>query len=386
MMQAADSYISPIVTADEAEDINRAFCDAIGDPRLFLFCHYQPIPDNPQEPTARYIPNILNLFVLACDSCFFLADVETNKFLRDLKGFSDAGKLPELNRALKNISRSVNDIRMLRACVAHNTSDGNGNYVAHQEGREWTFVHDGILTTQRSYYEAWVTSAIGKTQPETKTDYENLCAKLETIKKNLVSSINVFISCVKALSGEHKEALIQHWEDRIIEKYSEKPEKSSSRFFNQLVAVYFSIVAGKSTCTVRDIKAWIESSVGHVEESCVNRLKKQKHSLESDIKKCKLNLQLKVSEGNAESVKTLQGLLDQLEKDLSDCQNNLSKAQEELDKIIEESQKNDSITYFCSNFKDQLVKTLTLEHETINSLLPEVFLQAHINRTFPKSV
>lgn len=385
-MQAADSYISPIVTAEEAEDLNRAFCDAIGDPRLFLFCHYQPIPDNPQEPAARYIPNILNLFVLACDSYFFLADVETNKFLRDLKGFSDAGKLLELNRALKNISRSVNDIRMLRACVAHNTSDGNGNYVTHQEGRDWTFVHDGKLTTQRSYYEAWVTAAIGKTQPETKTDYDNLCAKLETIKKDLVSSINVFISCVKALSGEHKEALIQHWEDRIIEKYSEKPEKSSSRFFNQLVAVYFSIVAGKSPCTVRDIKAWIESSVGHVEESCVKRLKKQKHSLESDIQKCKLKLQIRESEDNAEVKKKLKDILNELEKELSKCQSELSDAEEKLNKINQDSQKTDPITYFCKNLKSQLSQTLMLEHDSISSLLPEFFLQVHINRTFPDPV
>lgn len=386
MMPANATYISPIVTAEEAEDLNRSFCNAIGDPRLFLFCHYQPIPDNPQEPTARYIPNVLNLFVFVCDSCFSLADGETRSFLLGCNGFSEAGKIFELKEALKIILRSVKDIHLLRACLAHNTSDDNGNYVARYAGQKWTFIDNGKLTSQRTEYETWVKSVIEKPQPETKPDYEKLCAKLEDIKKNLVSNINTFISCVKALSVEYKKTLIQHWEERIIDHYSTNPTKQTSMFFNQLISIYFSIAAGKSPCTKKDIEAWIESSVGYIEECHVKQLKGQKRSLEVDVNKCKMKLQFKKTEGDAEAAKTLQGFLNGLEKELSECQSKLTDAEKELNTIIKESQNSEPIAYFCKKLKSQLSQTLMLEHHSISSLLPEVFLQAHINRTFPEPI
>ena len=385
MMQADATYISPIVTADEAEDLNRAFCDAIGDPRLFLFCHYQPIPDNPQDPVARYIPNILNLFVFACDSCFFLADGETVRFLRDCKGFSKANKGYELNEALKIISSSIKDIQLLRACLAHNTSDDNGNYVARKKGKESTFIFDGKLTTQRAEYETWVNSVIGKNHPETKSEYEKLCAKLETIKKNLVSNISTFISCVKPLSDEYKKALISHWEERTIEKYAANPMKPSSQFFNQLIAVYFSIVAGKTTCTRKDLNAWVESSIGYAEGCNVSNLRTKISKLSKEINKLKWFIENKKSEISAEELSKFQEGLNELETSLSECQTNLDIAEKELNTVLEECKKG-QIDCFCKNLKAQLSKTLILEHEKINSLLPEVFLQAHIKRTFPEIV
>ena len=61
----------PIVTKEDAEKFNNLFKEKVAK-HLFIFCNYSPIIENLQGQSARYIPNILNLYIFAVDSCFFL--------------------------------------------------------------------------------------------------------------------------------------------------------------------------------------------------------------------------------------------------------------------------------------------------------------------------
>ena len=62
--------IPSIITSKDADQLNTKLQSELAT-HLFLFCHYSPIPENPQSKYARFVPGILNLYIFSTDACFY---------------------------------------------------------------------------------------------------------------------------------------------------------------------------------------------------------------------------------------------------------------------------------------------------------------------------
>lgn len=344
--------IAPIVTKEDAEKFNNLFKEKV-EKRLFIFCNYSPIIENPQEPPARYLTNILNLYIFAVDSCFFF-----KKFPNIVK----EDEFRVLHRCAREIKKNVYEISMLRSAVAHNNDDRNAFYVS----RKGNVISEGKIYSYKDEYESWVYSVIKKFPPSSLGDYDQLCQKLINIKNQLLKLINEFINLVEKLSDSAKQKFIEKWENIIISVYA---EDHKNYYNSQLVSIYCSLHCGEKNIRYYKIEQWIENQV-------YSEVDAQIIGLQNDCSDYDQALKI-FSEDKENYPKEYEELVSKK----SNAENDLKIAEEKKEKLKQEVDKmGGAKKYFFCNLKDQLNETL--REGDFEDLLPQNFIQADIYKHF----
>ena len=353
----------PIITETEAEELNEKFQEALSQ-HLFLFCHYKPIPENPQNYSARFIPSVLNFYIFLCDACFFLKGL---KRIFQEHVFGDNIPKDLLNQ-IKSIKGIANTISELRTAIAHNSTENS-----------------------EKKYVNWVKDVLRSKYPPGFQDYELLCKKLDGMRDNLLKSIKKFISEISELPTAEKNKLISGWEDKIIEVFA---RKHNDLYINQLKIVYYS--QSGDDPSFNDLDGWIDASIGFKLRAQEKRLENEKNSLEKKIANIEQSLSSKIKKlcdiyPDDESLKTIKenakkDLLKHKEKlaKIYDC---LAKTKEQIKEINngKENAKTATDFFFSHVVKDQMKQTLNEMKETEDSftMYPECFIQIDIQKNFP---
>lgn len=342
----------PIVTKEDAEKFNNLFKEKVAK-HLFIFCNYSPIIENLQGQSARYIPNILNLYIFAVDSCFFL---------RRLPSIVKDDEFNAIKGPANEIKKYVDEISMLRSVVAHNNDDRNAFYVS----RNGNVISEGKIYSYNDEYEFWVSSVIKKFPPSSLGDYDKLCQKLIDIKNQLFKLINEFINLVEKLSESTKQKFIKKWEDIIISVYA---EDHKNYYNSQLVSMYCSLHSDEKNIRYYKIEQWIEIQVFSKVDAKIIRL-------QSDCREYDQAL-IDFSDDKENYPEAFEELVAQK----SNAENDLKIAKDEKEKLEQEVDKmGGAKKYFFCHLKEQLNETL--REGNFEDLLPQNFIQADIFNHF----
>lgn len=355
----------PIITETEAEELNEKFQEALSQ-HLFLFCHYKPIPENPQNYSARFIAGVLNLFIFCCDSCFFLRGLE-----KLFKEYVFEDRIPNnIYKSICSIEYNAKKISALRTTIAHNGTD---------RSERW--------------YINWVKEVLNNKYPPGFHDYALLCDKLDGMRNNLLQSIKKLINEIAELPSAEKNKLISAWENKIIEVFA---RQHNNRYRDQLKLVYFSQSGNEPND--KELKGWIDDSIGFKLRTQEKDLKDEKNSLEEKLAKKEHALfmikELCDKYPDDESLKSIKknaekDLLKHKEKlaKIYDC---LAKTKEQIEEINKDKEnayenKKTATDFFFSRVKDQMKQTLNeiKESEDSFTMFPECFIQIDIQKNFP---
>lgn len=221
-----------LITVSQAEDLNRMVREKI-DRRLFLTCNYAPTEAAALHADARFYLWIQDLYKFAVDaSCiignlyYFVPADRKNLFAR----FRD----------------QINDIRTLRAVIAHNNSKDAGFFTQQQ----------------LDAYKDLLCGALGKVQPETEEDFTLLCGWLEKRADRLLADLEEFVRVVAASC--EREEIARRWETAILDWYSKKQDI----YLGWLADVYLAntVAAGGMNRTHfynirKKLDSWIENAL-----------------------------------------------------------------------------------------------------------------------------
>ena len=358
----------PIITETEAEELNEKFQEALSQ-HLFLFCHYKPIPENPQNYSARFIAGVLNLFIFCCDSCFFLKGLE-----KLFKEYVFEDRIPNnIYKSICSIEYNAKKISALRTTIAHNGTD---------RSERW--------------YKNWVKEVLNNKYPPGFHDYALLCDKLDGMRNNLLQSIKNLINEIAELPPAEKNKLISAWENKIIEVFA---RQHNNRYRDQLKLVYSSQSGHEPN--FNDLDGWIDDSIGYGLRIQAKKCEDEKSSIEKLIanKEQALYKIKKLCEEYPDD-ESINAIKENAENDLSKHQGDLLKVTDYLNKTserIEEINKQKEKAYedektatdfFFSRVKNQMKQTLKEIKETENSftMYPECFIQLDIQKNFPPCI
>lgn len=333
--------------------LNRKVQEAI-DPKLFLFCNFEPTVSWFLSPDAQYLISIQDLYKFAVDSSCII------KCYRD---FLDRSQWKNYDR-LHGICDQINT---LRAVVDHNQSDQNG----------W------IEQNRLDGYTEWIRKTVGKEKPTEPKDFDLLNQKLFAIAKELIQLLEKFVDCVGRSCK--KEEQVQLWINKTLRWYTSNTK--TEIYKGQLINAY---VANANRPTSRDlydpkhinrkIRKWVEAAL------CYPFDKKLKE-LSDSIKNCHNALDedspmyQKIKEKVPED--KFNGLIQQFQRNLKQYEHDEILLKEELN-ALENMVYHNCWEYFFSNLENQLRSTMARldADSTPYTLLPQDLLQEDIRIYF----
>lgn len=363
--------IPPIITSEDAEQLNTKLQNELA-AHLFLFCHYRPIPENPQSKYARFVPDILNLYIFSIDACFYLKNF--NEILNKYEIFK-GGNIPSaLYTPAQRIYNIVREIAQLRTAIAHNGTSESGDF-----------------------YQNWIKGVLYNKYPASRLDdFEKLENKLFGMRDNLIKDINNVIVAIGKLDKE-KNQIVDAWERKTIEVFS---RKHNGIYERQLRNAYRDKTSNDKP-KWSDLENWIEDSIGYRFQLQIDELTKQITTTENEIRKHKKFLKqieaILVSSGDGDKQKWIQHkncaqkTIDELIKQKDETKKLQDEQQEKLNKQLNQvddyKQKGKTITkFFYDHLEEQLsqtLKELKEEKDPNFTFFPEYFIREDIERNFP---
>ena len=341
----------PIISSEVAKKLNDKVQKFI-DPRLFLFCNYEPTTPFPISEEGQYLIAVQDLYKFSIDSSCVLFYYD--KFLYNQ---ADKNRFYRLREILDLIS-------IFRTVLDHNQSDNDG----------WCEQNNNEI------YQKWIAIKLGKDAPEVQEDYALLVQELKKLAGELLDLTDKYI--LQLSSSSEKKKIILDWIDKTINWYSRSTK--TDIYLGQLIDAYIAAAATEG----RAIPDWsrrglIRQLSGWIDESHYYPLRQKKNILTADIKRIKDALDI----NNPNSDQIFHGLTGaQKEKAKEQLQEELEKMQEERKSIQFELFNGEQykVSDLLANLGTQLKITMKkLEEESIPyTLLPQSLLQEDIDRVF----
>ena len=205
--------MNSFITAEEAENLNLLVQRRI-DPRLFLFCNYEPSPDNSFSPDGIFVSRVLGLYRFAVDSCCPIGQL-----------ILLLGK--ENQRRLRGLRTDINTVKTLRSAIAHSQSEKNG------------------YTSQRILedYKMWVKEAIGKNAPNSEQDYILMNNKLGGLQKRILSGLKEMLTLLE--TKVPRDELTDQWISILLNWYCSNTRMEI--YFGCLINEYLSRSLARGT-------------------------------------------------------------------------------------------------------------------------------------------
>ena len=250
--------INPIISADEAQRLNLLFQQKV-DPRLFLFCNYEPTIPRPISEDGAFYVNVQDLYKFAIDSgCIakgysrYLADNHDPNF--------------------RSMGEILEQIKTLRSIVDHNQNEINGK-------------NDKEML---SGYHRWMIEVIGKDFPESTQDFQSINRKLKSMATSLLSYLEKFVNAVG--SAPNKQALVNQMIDHIMYWYSNNTQTHIYEGQLQDAYLYRASAAGKSYVSRKPARVlrtkvgkWIEAAQLFVYTQKQDELTRQKTGIQGSF-------------------------------------------------------------------------------------------------------
>ena len=362
--------IPSIITSKDADQLNTKLQSELA-AHLFLFCHYSPIPENPQSKYARFVPGILNLYIFSTDACFYLKNL--NELLIEYKIYKDGNIPSAIYAPAKHIYYIVREIAQLRTAIAHN----------------------GTLESEE-YYQNWIKGVIKKYPASRLEDFEKLENKLFGMRDNLLKNINNVITEIGKLNKE-KEQIVDAWERKTIEVFSRKYKGIYER---QLRNAYRDKTSNDNP-KWSDLENWIEDSVGYRFRCQIDELTSQIATTENKIstltnslKQIETILELSGDDDKQRWIQhknSVQKEIDELKKQKNEEEKLQNEQKDNLNNKLSQmedyKQNGKKITsFFYDHLAEQLsqtLKELKEKNDTNFTLFPEYFIREDIERNFP---
>lgn len=354
--------IAPIISAETANKLNKKVMETI-DPRLYLFCNYEPTIHYAISEDALFLISIQDLYKFAIDSGCVLKNYYT--YLKE-------GQIPESQ--FNGLKKIIDTISMLRTVFDHNLSDFNGQI-------------------ERNYidqYSSWVKSALGKSTPEDINDYIVLNQQLTSLATQLVIFVEKFINCV-ALSPK-KNSIIQKWKNSILHWYCSNSK--TDIYLGQLQDAYIAnTIANRGDYASlyeapnirRKIYKWIEEALYHPVNIELNQVTRDisiyQRVLSGELPSFEAMMKGKTTEQIEKEKQKIKTILK--EKQARSIE--LKKNKDELDRLYDpQSRKKRYLEYFLKHLEPQLFKTaVRLDTEGIAyTYLPQDLIQEDIHYLF----
>ena len=362
--------IPSIITSKDADQLNTKLQSELAT-HLFLFCHYSPIPENPQSKYARFVPGILNLYIFTTDACFYLKNL--NEIFIKYKIFKDGSIPSAIYTPAKHIYNIVREIAQLRTAIAHNGT-----------------------SESEEYYQNWIKGVINKYPASRLEDFEKLENKLFGMRDNLIKNINNIIIAIGKLNKE-KEQIVDAWERKTIEVFS---RKHNGIYERQLRNAYSDKTSnGKPKWS--DLENWIEDSVGYRFQCQIDELTSQIASAENKIsilmnslKQIETILELSGDDDKQRWIKNKNSVQEEIDELIKQKDEKVKLQNEQKEKLNNqlsqmEDYKQDGKTitsFFYDHLAEQLsqtLKELKEKNDTNFTLFPEYFIREDIERNFP---
>lgn len=229
---------TPIISAETASNLNSKVMEKI-DPRLYLFCNYEPTVRHVISEDAKYQISIQDLYKFSFDSGCIIKNY--SKYLKK-------GQIAE--KEFFGFREILDCISMLRTIFDHNTSEQNGR----------------IEKERLEQYSIWIKSLLNKPNPEDINDYVILNKKLSDLASQLVDYIDRFIDRVS--HNQRKSDIIQMWKAETLHWYCSNAK--TDIYLGQLQDVYIAntIANGRDYSELyensyikRKVFRWIEAAL-----------------------------------------------------------------------------------------------------------------------------
>lgn len=217
----------PVVSATDAQALNLAVQRAI-DPRLFLFCNFEPTVSYAISEDGKYLTGIQDLYKFALDS---------NCVIKHYWKF-----IPDENRhQFERLRETLDNIRMLRSVADHNQSE-----------------HNGKLERKRlEDYSRWLNGYINKPEPESQEDFSKLNQVLQDMAKDLLADLGTFIECVR--NAPKKSDIVNSWIDETLRWYCSNTK--TDIYIGQLMDTYISKAIAKEGSWPSDRDRYLRSTI-----------------------------------------------------------------------------------------------------------------------------
>lgn len=246
-------------------------------PHLFVCCNFNPVSAIGLSDDGKYYPAMLNLYKVAFDS---------SCIIKKLPKFKPTIKVkPQWKKTMEDC---LGVIEILRSVIAHNNSEYNGH-------REMERLEE---------YKCWIKKVIGKEEPVDSNDYTRLFQELQRIGDRLYFGISEYIEV--ASQSSDKSAIIQKWEDMIIDWYCGSTIKREI-FLGELENEYLAR-AQKTSIANLDIKVarWVKYY--YTKEYLLNDL--QRIAIQTKDKRSRKEILSRITEKIAEIERETQKTVD----------------------------------------------------------------------------
>ena len=315
--------IPSIITSKDADQLNTKLQSELA-AHLFLFCHYSPIPENPQSKYARFVPGILNLYIFSTDACFYLKNL--NELLIEYKIYKDGNIPSAIYAPAKHIYYIVREIAQLRTAIAHNGT-----------------------SESEEYYQNWIKGVI---------------------KKYPASTIEVFSRKYKGI-----------YERQLRNAYRDKTSNDNPKW-SDLENWIEDSVGYRFRCQIDELTSQIATTENKI-STLTNSLKQIETILElsGDDDKQRWIQHKNSVQKEIDELKKQKNEEEKLQNEQKDNLNN------KLSQMEDYKQNGKKITsFFYDHLAEQLsqtLKELKEKNDTNFTLFPEYFIREDIERNFP---
>lgn len=335
-----------IIPAETAQDFN-VRVQAI-DPRLFLFCNYEPTVNHATSLDARCLLAIQDLYKFAIDS---------NYVLNHYREFIPKASHP----AFRTLGGSCDEIQYLRAVMDHNQSKENGY----------------LEKARLDWYETWCKEVPQELVRAGLGGDALIYRKLELLAEKLIKQTDCFVRYIADLAktDTEREAIVGMWIEKTLHWYTHNTK--TEIYKGCLVDAYIANAEGKLRerdrkpwVIRRKMNRWIEAAV---QLHCENRDEVRIRVLQQRIE----YLQKMGPDQLAQWECTVGTTCEEQKKELEELQTRQAEAKKAVDEGKE-------IQYFFDGLEEQLRATAKrLDKEgTLYTFLPQDLMQMDIEFYF----
>lgn len=346
--------MTSVIPKAEADRLNTRVQQEI-DPRLFLFCNYEPTKSYAISSDATFLTAIQDLYKFSVDSNCVISQFRSARYSDHLSS--------SIWNQYESLEPTLDLIQSLRAVIDHNTSALNGNV-------EKQHLQD---------FKVWIQSVLHKDKPATLQDFAALTVDLQRMAGDIIAFCDQLISDAKARPETDRIQLFQKWTDKTLHWYCHNTK--TMIYKGLLIDEYISntLAAGNGQRIARMdsyvfkmwplVKRWIDNAYDHQIVMQTNKINQLATRLNS------ISLQMP-----AETYAQYQQLLVEWRRELADLQ------QEQRNYV--QISNNNRISYrenvFFDALEKRLKKTMTaLDNSGVEyTLLPQSLLQEDISRFF----
>ena len=338
---------NPIILAETAHGFNMRVRKNI-DPRLFLFCNYEPTINYGTSDDAKYLIAIQDLYKFAVDSNYVL-----NHYWKFLP--------PYKKSEFESLGNILRDIQNLRAILDHNQSEYNGQ----------------IEVERIKWYQRWLEETLGKVEPEGSEDFVLLYQRLEKMATQLLEQVDCFLLWIERQSDLDRDNLVQEWLDQTLTWYTHNTK--TDIYKGQLMDAYIAYAAERGKyIESKDInykvKKWIENAL----RSDCERDKKEVDKIKRFITALDQLTPEQLARWESTHGQSCQWWKERWEKRLTEVKDQLEKKQKALNSL------RSAVDYFFANLEGHLRETTKrLDREGRSyTLLPQDLMQEDIDFYF----